>query len=124
MQTQQLSKNETEFFQSQAIKITDGVNEYYHLPKWYRPIGEDVYEVMSNEELPKIAKVLLGSNIETEENEIYRRHVKRGEDIFKDKTLSVDEQADKINECHIQTMIELERLNKIKKSYYQDLSLP
>lgn len=58
MHTQQLSKSETEFFQSQAIKITDGEyvegdNVYYNLPKWYKHIGNDVYEVMDKGELPE-----------------------------------------------------------------------
>lgn len=66
MQTQQLSKNETEFFESQATKVSSGNGIYYHLPKWYRLIDNDVYEVMDETELPENIKEFAANPLQKE----------------------------------------------------------
>lgn len=57
----QLSKSDTELFQTMAAKIydEDGEGEIYFLPQYFRAKGNDVYEMLTFEELPQYVKELI-----------------------------------------------------------------
>jgi hypothetical protein len=41
------------FLENNAHIVSDGIgNEWYHLPHWYKKIGEGVFEIVPFEKLP------------------------------------------------------------------------
>lgn len=57
----QLSKSDTELFQSLGYKFYSGSNErdIFHLPQYFKSVGNDVYELLTFDELPEHVKEIL-----------------------------------------------------------------
>jgi len=50
---------ESLFIQNTGSKISDGENEWYYIPQWFKKTGIDTFEVYSFDNLPEGFKVHL-----------------------------------------------------------------
>lgn len=64
----QLSKSDTELFKTIGGKIDGEGSEpdIFYIPQYFRYLGDDVYEVLTFDELPEYVKDLLPENEEIE----------------------------------------------------------
>lgn len=59
----QLSKSDTELFQTIGAKVDDGGEpDIFYLPQYFKVLGNDVYEVLTFDELPEDVKELTVPN--------------------------------------------------------------